>query len=107
MKLRYLCLCLTLATGLFAASAKNYQVTGPVIALTDTLITVQKGDEKWEIARTPATKVDGKLAVGNRVTVYYKMSADSIEVKDSAKGTDKADKAAEKSAEKARKKAEK
>jgi len=95
---------LALATPVFAASAKSYQVTGPVIALTDTVITVQKGDEKWEIARTPGTKVDGKLAVGSRVTIHYRMSADSVEVKDgAAKAADKADKAADKAAKKAQK----
>ena len=67
-----------------AESAKSYQVTGPIIALTDNVITVQKDDEKWEIARSAATKVDGKLAVGSRVTVHYKMSADSIEMKDTS-----------------------
>src|SRR5687768_7897617 len=73
-----------------AESAKSYQVTGPIIALTDTVITVQKDDEKWEIARSASTKVDGKLAVGSRVTIYYKMTADRVEVKEAAgKGTDK------------------
>ena len=81
-----------------ADSTKSYQVTGPIIALTDNVITVQKDDEKWEIARSASTKVDGKLAVGSRVTVHYKMTADSIEVKDaSGKGSDKS---AEKSAKK-------
>jgi len=69
-----------LALGVRAEATKTYQVTGPVIALTDSVITVQKGDEKWEISRGTA-KVDGKLAVGSKVTVYYKMSAESIEVK--------------------------
>jgi len=77
-----------------AESAKAYQVTGPIIALTDNVITVQKDDEKWEIARSAATKVDGKLAVGSRVTVHYKMTADSIEVKDAS------DKSAEKNGKK-------
>ena len=79
------------ALGLRAESAKGYQVTGPVVALTSNVITVQKGDEKWEIARGSA-KVDGKLAVGSKVTVYYKMVADNIDVKDApapAPGTDK------------------
>ena len=30
-----------------AASAKNYQVTGPITSLTETMITVQKGDEAF------------------------------------------------------------
>ena len=64
-----------------AAGPKSYQVTGPVVALTDTVITVQKGSEKWEIARTPQTKVTGDLKVGAKVTVAYTMSAASIQVK--------------------------
>ena len=96
---------LVFAAGLRAESAKNYQVTGPIVALTENVITVQKGDERWEIARSANTKTDGKLAVGNRVTVYYKMSTDSIEVKDAgANATDKTDKAAQKVRDKTDKK---
>lgn len=62
-------------------AAKSYQVTGPIVALTDTVITVQKGDEKWEVARTPETKVTGELKVGSKVTVYYTMTATKAEVK--------------------------
>ena len=102
MKIRLLLPVLVLFTfGARAESAKSYQVTGPILALTENVITVQKGDEKWEIARTAATKVDGKLAVGSRVTIHYKMSADSVEVKDAGKSTDKADKAAQKADKKA------
>ncbi len=94
------------ALGLHAASAKSYQVTGPVVALTDSVITVMKGEEKWEIDRGSA-KVEGKLAVGSRVTVHYKMSAASIEVKDTPvdkadKAMSKADAAAAKAAKKAK-----
>jgi hypothetical protein len=77
-------LCLALAamllTSVSAFAAKTYQVTGPVIALTDKTITVQKGDEKWEIDRGSA-KVTGDLKVGAKVTVYYTMTASEIEVK--------------------------
>jgi cytochrome c1 len=65
----------------FAGSAWAYQVTGPVLELTDTKIVVQKGKEKWEIARTPDTKVTGELKVGAKVTIEYTMSAKSVEVK--------------------------
>ena len=75
--------------------AKDYQVTGPVIEVTDASITVDKKGEKWEIARTAATKVTGTPKVGDKVTVYYSMTASEIEVKD-AKG-----KAADKAADKA------
>jgi len=64
-----------------AGSAWAYQVTGPVLEVTDTKIVVQKGKEKWEIARTPDTKVSGPLKVGSQVTVEYSMTAKSVEVK--------------------------
>jgi hypothetical protein len=88
------------ALGLQAAAAKTYQVTGNVTALTDAMITVVKGEEKFEIARGSA-KVDGKLAVGAKVTVHYSMTAASIEVKEAAPS--KADAAADKAAKKAKK----
>jgi hypothetical protein len=70
------------ASALSAADAKTYQVTGPVLEVTPTTITVQKGDEKWEVARTKKTKVTGDLKVGVKVTIYYTMVAEEVEVKD-------------------------
>lgn len=64
-----------------ASSAWAYQVTGPVLEVTDTKIVVQKGKEKWEIARTADTKVTGDLKVGSKVTIEYWMTAKSVEVK--------------------------
>jgi hypothetical protein len=64
-----------------AAEAKTYQVTGPVLELTPSTITVQKGDERWQINREPGTKVSGDLKVGSKVTIYYRMTATDIEVK--------------------------
>lgn len=64
-----------------APGPRTYQVTGPITELTDSKIVVQKGDEKWEIARTPDTKVDGSLKVGAKVTIHYTMSAKNVEVK--------------------------
>ena len=69
-----------LAGSAFAAE-KKYQVTGPVLEVTDSAIVVQKGKEKWELARTPDTKVTGELKQGAKVTAEYKMTATSIEVK--------------------------
>ena len=69
------------ASTLWAAPPKTYQVTGPVLALTDDTITVQKGTEKWEIARDASVKVDGDLKVGAKVTVEYTMTAKSVEAK--------------------------
>jgi hypothetical protein len=67
------------AGGAFAAD-KTYQVTGPVLEVRDDAVVVQKGKEKWEIARTPDTKVSGELKKGEKVTVHYKMTATSVEV---------------------------
>jgi hypothetical protein len=63
------------------AKAKKYQVTGIVLAVTADEITVEKGDEKWEIERTDATKISGDLKVGAKVTIEYTMSAASVDVK--------------------------
>jgi hypothetical protein len=68
-----------------AAGPKDYQVTGPVLDVTDDVITVQKGQEKWEIGRSKDTKIDGDLKKGSKVTVHYKMNASSVEVKDAKK----------------------
>ena len=64
-----------------AAQPKTYQVTGPVLEVTADTITVQKGDEKWEIARTADTKVKGDLKKGEKVTIEYRMTAATVEVK--------------------------
>jgi len=66
------------------AVPKTYQVTGPVLSVTDDLIVVQKGTDKWEIARDASTKVTGELKVGAKVTIEYRMSATSVEVKPAA-----------------------
>ena len=78
-----------LATVAIAAGPKDYQVTGPVLDVNNDVITVQKGTEKWEIGRDKNTKVDGDLKKGSRVTIKYKMTASSIEVKDVAKAATK------------------
>ena len=74
---------------LAASSAWAYQVTGPVLEVTDSKIVVQKGKERWELARTPETKVTGDLKVGSKVTIEYSMTAKSIEVKGEKAGTKK------------------
>jgi hypothetical protein len=63
------------------AAPKTYQVTGPVLEVTDSTVIVQKGKEKWEISKDSSSKVTGDLKVGSKVTVEYTMSAKSIEVK--------------------------
>jgi hypothetical protein len=71
-----------LPTLALAKAPKTYQVTGKVLELTDDTIVVEKGDEKWEIGREAATKVQGKLKVGVKVTIEYTMTAAKVDVKD-------------------------
>lgn len=65
----------------FAAAPKTYQVTGPVLSVNDTTIVVQKGEDRWELARDANTKITGDLKVGAKVTIQYRMIATSVEVK--------------------------
>jgi hypothetical protein len=71
----------TLVTPAHAAAPKTYQVTGPVLELTADTIVVQKGKDRWEIGRDAATKVTGDLKVGAKVTIEYRMTAVTVEVK--------------------------
>ena len=64
-----------------AAGTKTYQVTGPVLEMNDNMIAVQKGKDRWEIARDSSTKVTGDLKVGAKVTITYTMRATEVEVK--------------------------
>lgn len=79
------CGAILLTAGSALAADKTYQVTGPILELTDTTIVVQKGQDRWEIARNKDTKVTGTLKVGAKVTIYYTMTAAEVEVKDSKK----------------------
>ena len=65
-----------------AFAAKTYQVTGPVLEVTDKMIAVQKGKDRWEIDRDADTKIDGDLKVGEKVTITYHMTANKVEVKE-------------------------
>jgi len=76
-------------SSLALAAGKTYQVTGPVLEVSDSMIAVQKGKDRWEIARDSSTKVTGELKVGAKVTITYTMSATDVEVK-ADKGTAKA-----------------
>ena len=64
-----------------AAAPKTYQVTGPVLESSSDMIAVQKGKDRWEIARDASTKVTGDLKVGSKVTIEYRMTATSVDVK--------------------------
>lgn len=65
-------------TGSAFADDHSYQVTGPVLAVTDTSITVQKGKDPWTVSRDTNTKVTGDLKVGSKVTIKYHMVADTV-----------------------------
>ncbi len=87
------------AASLSAAESKKYQVTGPVLDVTPTSITVQKDDEKWQIGRDSSTKMATEVKVGDKVTVHYYMVATDVEVKNGAAKEGKAKKKSKKSAE--------
>ena len=88
MKLTGICAAAVLASALvvagaaFAAgTAKTYQVTGPVLELSPTMIVVQKGKDRWEVARDAGSNVPADLKVGDKVTIEYRMTATSVEMK--------------------------
>jgi ribosomal 50S subunit-recycling heat shock protein len=88
---------LALSSAAFAAGVQDYQVTGPIAELNDTMIVVEKGakKERFEITRDANTKASGEMKVGDKVTVHYTMTATNIEVKPA-----KAEKGAKKEAAK-------
>ncbi len=65
------------------AAPKDYQVTGPIVSVTDTTIVVKKGQEDWELSKAAALKPsDGsELKVGDKVTIHYVMDAKTVEKK--------------------------
>ena len=65
----------------YAAGPKSYQVTGPILAIDADTITVQKGTEKWQIARGSAN-IPAEAKVGAKVTIMYTMTATEVAVKD-------------------------
>ena len=71
----------TFVAPVHAAAPKTYQVTGPVVELTADTIVVMKGKDRWEVARDANTKVTGDLKVGSKVTIEYRMTAATVEVK--------------------------
>jgi len=69
------------AAPVFAAGAKDYQVTGPVVEISADKIVVMKGKDRWEISRDAASKVPADVKVGDKVTIYYRMTATEVESK--------------------------
>ena len=79
-----------ISSPVFAAAVKTYQVTGPVLEATNDMIAVKKDADRWELARTPGTKVTGDLKVGSKVTIEHRMTATKVEVKGAAKAKEPA-----------------
>jgi len=71
---------LLLFASLASAAVKDYQVTGPVLEVGPDKIVVQKGKDRWEIARDASTKM-GDVKVGDKVTIHYRMTATDVEGK--------------------------
>lgn len=64
-----------------AETPDKYQVTGQVVEVTDSMIVVMKGKERFEMARDASTKVTGDLKVGAKITAKYRITATAVEVK--------------------------
>jgi len=79
---------LAFSSAAFAAGAKTYEATGPVLEVNDSMIAIQKGKDRWEINRDANTKVTGDVKVGDKVHITYTMTATEVEVK-AGKGTKK------------------
>ena len=71
---------LLFASAAGAADMKTYQVTGPVVSVTDQAIVVTKGKDNWTIEKDAATKGPA-VKPGDKVTIHYRMTATDIEVK--------------------------
>lgn len=69
---------------LFGAGAKSYQVTGPVMDIQGEVYTIQKGTELWQINVPKGTKGFENVKKGDKVTIYYTMTATSAEAKPAA-----------------------
>ena len=78
---------LAMSSAAFAAATKTYQVTGPVVMANEDMIVVMKGKDRWEITRDATTKMPGNIQVGDKVTITYRMHAESVEAKPAAKKT--------------------
>jgi hypothetical protein len=64
-----------------AQTPDKYQVTGEVVEVSDSMIVVMKGKERFEMARDASTKVTGDLKVGAKITAKYKITATTVDVK--------------------------
>ena len=63
----------------YAAAAKSYQYTGTVTDVSGGTISVDKGGEVWQFSTAGAKGLTAKK--GDKVTVYYTMVVQKVEVK--------------------------
>jgi hypothetical protein len=56
---------------LTSAEPTANQITGSLVAITDTTLTILNGNERQEVARTADTKGTHSLKVGDKITVTY------------------------------------
>jgi hypothetical protein len=68
-------------SGVAFAGGKTYQATGQVVKVNASMVVIQSGTQKLEIARDANTKVKGDLKKGNTATVTYTMNATAVDVK--------------------------
>jgi len=88
------------AVGAANAAVKTYQVTGPVLEVSPTMIAVQKGKDRWELERDAASGIPADIKVGDKVTLTYKMTVTGCEMKGAKPAA--ADKTAKKGGKKAK-----
>lgn len=91
------------AAAFAAPEKKAYQVTGPLLEISDSKLVVKKGNGKWEMARDANTKVPAGVKVGSKVTIHYTMTAVDMVEKGAAAPAVAPAKAGEKAAEPAKK----
>lgn len=71
--------------GAMLGATRPIRITGQVVDVREDAIVVQKGKEKWEIARHPAATIKGDIKRGARVTVDFRAIAANIQVRDEKK----------------------
>ena len=54
-----------------ADAVKTYQVTGPILEMNDSMIAVQKGKDRWEVARDASSQLPSDLKVGDKVNFVW------------------------------------
>ena len=77
------------------AGPKTYQITGPVVAVDDTSITIRAKKEKWQFSRDPNSAASEQVKIGDVVTVTYWMTSAKVEIKDKKSSPSKPEAASE------------